>query len=209
MHWLFVCTIACASFLPPTGLRAGDAAALEIPFDDVDPAVAQAEVARHIDRFVKTLEAQWGHSRESVRDRTAGTLQREDSTALIYTGTLLDHGVVEGYDFREGSLVRGRYVFLQRPVNGLNEFIEYYAAVKDTLTAVYGQPLDDRTMWENDLYEPLPDYWGIAVQMGHLRYTATWKTPQGTMSIELTGNHHSRLAIEYRSNHFAEPLQTA
>ena len=35
--------------------------------------------------------------------------------------------------------------------------------------------------------------------MGHLRYAASWHTPDGIVTVELTGNHHSRLMIEYRS----------
>jgi hypothetical protein len=193
--------------LAPTALSVGvhaetPAATWTIPFDDVDPALARAEVARHIDGFIKTLDAGWGSNQEAIRGKVTGELEREDGNSLIYTGRLLDHGVLEGYDFREGALVRGRYVLLQRPVNGLNEFIEYYAAVKASLTETYGLPHADQTIWDNDLYQPLPDYWGIAVQIGHLRYAATWATPAGEITLELTGNHHSRLMIEYRSKSF-------
>ncbi|ALA58341.1 hypothetical protein [Nitrospira moscoviensis] len=174
----------------------------EIPFDDVDPAVAQAEVARHVGDFLGILDAQWGADQEAIRGLVTRELERDDGGALIYGGTLLDHRVVEGYDFREGALVRGQYVVLQRPVNGLNEFIEYYAAVKAALTETYGAPHADQTIWNNDLYQTLPDYWGVAVQIGHLRYSATWATLTGDITVELTGNHHSRLTIEYRSKAF-------
>ena len=169
----------------------------------------QAEVSRQMLVFLHTLDSHWGKSPQDIRNQVAGALKWEDRGALVFTRRLADHDVLEGYDFHEGMLVRGRYVFLQRPVNGPNEFIDYYAAVKEALTAAYGPPLDDRTIWENDLYQPLTDYWGIAVQIGHLRYAANWRTPEGTMSIELTGDHHSRLAIEYRSRAFAAPLKTA
>lgn len=210
MRCLLACTLGCCLFMP--GLLRADsalAATFDIPFDDIDPTVAQAEVARHIEGFVKGLDAQWGTSQDAVRARLHGELEREDGSALITTGTLLDHGVVEGYDFRDGTLVRGQYVILQRPVNGLNEFIEYYAAVKESLTQTYGRPNRDETIWENDLYQPLPDYWGIAVQLGHLRYLANWTTPDGVITVELTGNHHSRLMIEYRSRTFADNARAA
>ena len=181
----------------------------DIPFDDVDPAMTQAAVRQQIATFLETLDTHWGASQEVIRTSVTGTLEREDGGALIYTRTLADHSVVEGYDFRGGSLVRGQYVFLQRPVNGLNEFIDYYDAVKQSLTALHGPPVEDRTIWDNDLYQPLPDYWGVAVQIGHLRYAAMWETPEGIITIELTGNHHSRLMIEYRSRKFVEDSQTA
>jgi hypothetical protein len=76
--------------------------------------------------------------------------------------------VLEGYEFRHESLVSGQYILLLRPLNGLNEFIGYCRTLKEQLTAVYGSPTNDRTVWDNDLYQPVPDYWGIAVLIGHL-----------------------------------------
>ena len=171
----------------------------DVPFDDIDPAVAQAELNGHITTFLHRLQTHWGSSLGAIRDQVTGDIERDEREALVVTGHFADHGVLEGYDFREGSLIAGQYLLLQRPVNGLNEFIDYYHALKTSLTEQYGQPSEDRTVWTNDLYQPLPDYWGIAVQMGHLRYAASWHTADGIVTVELTGNHHSRLMIEYRN----------
>jgi hypothetical protein len=181
---------------------------LEIPFDDDDPAVMQAEVGRQVSAFVQSVQTRLGQSQETLRRSIHGTIERDEHGTLIYARKLSDHGVLEGYNFLDGSLVRGEYLILQRPVNGLNEFIDYYAVVKRSLTASYGAPAQDQMVWANDLYQPLPDYWGVAVQIGHLRYAARWETPEGTISIELSGNHHSRLLIEYRSKDFIENAQT-
>lgn len=213
MRRLFILVFGVVLLTVPRALCAAPASPpvppFDSPFDDTDPAINQAEVTRQVASFLQALDAQWGTTQEAIRARVSGTLEREDHGALIYTRTIADHGVLEGYDFRDGSLMRGQYVFLQRPVNALNEFIDYYAAVKECLVALYGPPAEDRTIWENDLYQPLPDYWGIAVQIGHLRYAATWETAEGTLTMELTGNHHSRLTIDYRSKIFLENQQTA
>lgn len=208
--------LLCGAFLfiVPLSLRADSGSALppptfDIPFDDVDPAAMQAEVARQVTTFLQSIQNRWGQSQETVRRSITGEIQRDELEALVYARALSDHGVLEGYDFRDGRLVRGQYLFLQRPVNGLNEFIDYYTAVKRSLIASYGPPEEDQTIWHNDLYQPLPEYWGVAVQIGHLHYAARWETPEGTISIELTGNHHSRLKIEYRSKAFIENAQTA
>ena len=177
----------------------------DVPFDDIDPVVAQAELNGHITTFLNRLQHHWGSSPAALRDQVTGDIARDEREALVVAGYFADHGVLEGYDFREGSLVAGQYVLLQRPVNGLNEFIDYYHALKTALTEQYGQPGEDQTLWSNDLYQPLPDYWGIAVQMGHLRYAASWNTSDGIVTVELTGNHHSRLKIEYRSAAALEP----
>lgn len=213
MRRLIIVILLTIVSIVPTSLRAETGTLLppptfDVPFDDIDPVIAQAELNGHIATFLNRLQDHWGSSPESLRGKVTGDIERNEREALVVAKRFADHGVLEGYDFREGSLIAGQYLVLQRPVNGLNEFIDYYEALKTSLTERYGQPSEDRTVWTNDLYQPLPDYWGIAVQMGHLRYAARWDTPAGMITIELTGNHHSRLMIEYRSNTSLEPSRT-
>lgn len=181
----------------------------DIPFDDQDEAATQATVAQEVLTFLITAQSYQGQNQGALRGAVTGELVRDDQGKMIYSRTLADHGVLEGYDFRDGSLVRGQYLFLQRPINRLNEFIDYYAAVKGALTDTYGNPIEDQVHWENDLYQPLPDYWGVAVMIGYLRYAATWETSEGTITITLTGDRHSKLTIDYRSRAFVEQEQTA
>lgn len=211
-HVLTYILLAILSILP-TSLKAESGAPMppptfDIPFDDIDPAVAQTELTQHIATFLQTLHSHWGSSPKTLRDQVTGEIERDEREALVVARQFADHGVLEGYDFHEGSLIAGQYLVLQRPVNGLNEFIDYYQALKTSLTDTYGHPTEDQSIWSNDLYQPLPDYWGIAVQMGHLRYLATWDTADGIITIELTGNHHSRLAIDYRSTASLTPSRT-
>jgi hypothetical protein len=177
----------------------------DVPFDDIDPAVIQAEMQRQVLAFLQSMQARFGQTQDTLRRSRAEPIEREDRDTLVYARRLSDHAVLEGYNFLDGGLVRGQFLCLQRPVNGLNEFIDYYAAVKQSLIASYGTPTQDQLVWDNDLYQPLPDYWGVAIQIGHLRYAARWETPEGTISIELTGNHHGRLAIEYRQRDPGRP----
>ena len=181
----------------------------DIPFDDHDEATTQVEIAQEVLTFLLTMQSYEGQSEATVREAVSGDLVRDEQGKLIFERTLADHGVLEGYDFRSGALVRGEYWVLQRPINRLNEFIDYYAAVKHTLTDSYGTPMADHTLWENDLYQPLPDYWGVAVMIGYLRYEATWETSEGTITLELSGDRHSKLTIEYRSHAYREPEQMA
>ncbi|HEU4685080.1 MAG TPA: hypothetical protein VFS39_11325 [Nitrospira sp.] len=183
-----------------TGTEAVDAETPPIPFDDIDESTLQDEVSRQAAAFLHTVESHWGGDRDSIRRSVTGQVVREDDQdKLIYLRNITDHGVLEGYEFRHGSLVRGQYIVLQQPLNGLNEFIGYYQAVKQRLQDTYGGPVQDHVVWDNDLYQPLPDYWGVAVMIGHLRYRAEWETPYGTITLELTGNRHSRLFLEYKS----------
>ena len=170
------------------------------PFDDVDDATLQAEVTKQAVDFLETLHRNWGASSQRLRNDVSGHIEREGEGKLIYLRNIHDHGVLEGYEFRRDSLVRGQYIVLQRPLNSLNEFIGYYQRLKGRLTETYGAPSIDRIVWDNDLYQPVPDYWGVAVMIGHLHYHATWETEEGTITLELTGNRHSKLLLDYRSH---------
>lgn len=196
-----VCAESLLTLPPPT---------YDIPFDDHDEASTQALLAQEVLTFLWTARSYRGEDQATLREAVTGELVRDDRGTLIYSRALADHGVLEGYDFRDGSLVRGQYVFLQRPINRLNEFIDYYATVKQALIDSYGTPTQDQVLWENDLYQPLPDYWGVAVMIGYLRYTAAWETPEGTITVTLTGgDRHSKLKIDYRSRGYVEHQQTA
>ncbi len=168
------------------------------PFDEIDDATLQAEVTKQALAFLNTLHRHWGAPPQRLRDEVSGHIEREGEDKLIYLRNIHDHGVLEGYEFRRDSLVRGQYIVLQRPLNGLNEFIGYYQRLKERLSETFGPPSADRVVWDNDLYRPVPDYWGVAVMIGHLHYHATWETEEGTITLELTGNRHSKLLLDYR-----------
>ena len=167
-------------------------------FDDVDEAALQADVTRQALAFLDTLQRHWGESPDRLRTVVAGSVEREEDGTLIYLRNLHAHGILEGYEFRKGSLARGRYLLVQGPLNGLNEFIGYYTALKEALSAVYGTPEFDRVVWENDLYAPMPEYWGVAVIIGHLHYHAAWETSEGKLTLDLSGDRYSRLSLDYR-----------
>jgi len=175
------------------------AQSISVSFDEMDEATLQTEVSRQALAFLHTVQDRWGQTPTALRAAVAGVMRKDEQDKLIFLRNIADHGVLEGYEFRHESLVRGQFILLQRPLNGLNEFIGYYQALKRTLTESYGIPVQDRILWNNDLYQPLPDYWGVAVMIGHLQYHAAWETDEGTLVLELTGDRHCKLMLEYQS----------
>jgi hypothetical protein len=171
-----------------------------IPFDDIDETVLRREVATQALTFLHRLQSHWGQGQHSLNSAVADLLRDDQPGRLVYQRNLSDHTVLEGYEFRRDALIRGQYLVLQGPLNGLNEFIGYYQILKQTLTDSFGVPAEDRVVWENDLYQPVPDYWGVAVMIGYLHYHATWETPEGRVMLELTGDRHSRLLLDYTSH---------
>jgi hypothetical protein len=202
MHGRIFLLIGLTILAPISGrgeLPAFGPPAATAPFDDIEDATLQAEVTRQVLAFLDILQRHWGQGPERLRSVVAGPVNREEESTLIYLRNIHDHGVLEGYEFQKGSLARGQYVLIQQPLNGLNEFIGYYTALKQALSIAYGEPKLDRVVWENDLYHPLPDYWGVAVMIGHLRYHALWETADGTLTLDLSGDRYSRLSMEYRA----------
>ncbi|HEX7765444.1 MAG TPA: hypothetical protein VF443_01940, partial [Nitrospira sp.] len=146
---LLIFTLLTIASIVPTSLRAETSTPLppptfDVPFDDIDPVIAQAELTQHIAVFLNRLETYRGSSPEAIRDQVTGDIERNERETLIVAKHFADHGVLEGYDFQDGLLVAGQYLVLQRPVNGLNEFIDYYSALKTSLTNTYGQPTEDQ-----------------------------------------------------------------
>lgn len=196
-----VAVICCASPSPAQTQEPLPPPDFVIPFDEIDEAELQTEISKQVVAFLQTVRSHRGKDKAALRTSVAGDVRDDDQSKLIYLRNIGDHGVLEGYEFALDTLARGRYVLLQRPLNGLNEFIGYYLTLKRTLTATYGAPADDQVIWDNDLYQPLPDYWGVAVMIGHLRYQAAWHTADGTVTLELTGDRYSRLSVDYRIRH--------
>ena len=180
---------------------AGAPTTITTPFEEQYESTLQAEVTKQILAFLQRVEAHWGQQSEALRLSVDETVDREGEGKLIYLRNLADHGVLEGYEFHHDSLIRGQYILLQRPLNRLNEFIGYYRTLKEQISVTYGSPIYDQTVWDNDLYQPIPDYWGVAVLIGHLHYHAAWETKDGMITLKLTGNQHSRLFLEYQSHH--------
>ena len=203
MPLLVIFTIMC--FESPLSVSAQvhephPAQSISVSFDEIDETTLQTEVSRQALAFLHTVHDHWGQTPTALRAAVAGVIRKDEQNQLIFLRNIADHGVLEGYEFRQDSLVRGQYILLQRPLNGLNEFIGYYQALKRTLTESYGTPVQDRILWNNDLYQPLPDYWGVAVMIGHLQYYAAWETDEGTLTLELTGDRHCKLMLEYQNS---------
>lgn len=167
------------------------------------------DVERSTRQFVEFLQAHWGKGKEQVKSDETGSLAREREGQLVYAWNVAEHAALAGYQFHANKLVRGKYVLLQRPILDLNEFIDYYARIKAVLNLVYGQPQDDQAIWLNDLYRPLPEYWGVAVLIGHLTYSASWETPAGRITLGLSGDHYGKLVLDYRSKDFQSGTEEA
>lgn len=146
----------------------------------------------------------WGMSKSEVKALENGQSIQEDEEALIYQGQVAGLSCYYGYVFVQDKLVRGKYVVNETHTNKNDHIIDYQSLQK-LLTEKYGEPVEDETLWRNDLYKDDPEDYGMAICVGHLLYWTEWNAPGTKVSLILTGeNYDVSLQIEYTSTELAQ-----
>jgi len=147
-----------------------------------------------------------------VRAKEGQAAKYDGDDLLVYPQRLNDMDADAVFIFVADRLVRAKYMF-QEEFSNENRYIEAYFRVKSLFAGKYGEPVEDRTIWRNDLYRDDPDDWGRAVERGDLTFLTSWATPQTQLALLLHGNNfESSLAVEYESvllKPWAESLQIA
>ncbi len=149
-------------------------------------------------------KTKWGMSKSDVKNSEPLKLFQEDDNLLGYKTNVLDKDVFLGYVFVDNQLVRTRYVLAESHSND-NDYINDYLDFKATLTKKYGNPVDDQTIWKNDLYKSDNSGWGTAISIGHLVFYSTWISSSTEIINTLTGdNYDITCAVEYKSTNLKE-----
>jgi len=154
----------------------------------------------------------WGASRQEVRAKEAQGAMHDTDELLVYPQRLSDMDAEAVYIFVADRLVRAKYMFREEFSNE-NRYIDAYLRVKSLFAGKYGEPVEDSTIWRNDLYRDDPDDWGKAVERGDLSFLTSWATPETQLALLLLGNNfESSLVVEYESvrlKPWAESVQKA
>ena len=141
----------------------------------------------------------WGMSKEDVKKAELGHLANQSNNVLMYSEKVAGKDVLIGYVFIADKLVRSRYTFSEQHTNP-NLFINDYMEIKEILTDKYGQPVEDKPVWSNQLYRNSPQDWGTAVSAGHLSFVTHWDTPATSIFHILKGDNFKIVLItEYES----------
>lgn len=152
--------------------------------------------AKNAFHFRKT---RWGMTREEVTKSEADKLYGTQDFGFIYESRLLDLDCWTAYIFVQDRLIRTKYVVTEDHTNK-NDYILDYNRFKTALTKKYGEPVSDRQDWRNDLFKDDYSQQGLAISIGHLRFSASWVTPKTTVFLSLNGDKHKvDLQVEYSS----------
>lgn len=126
----------------------------------------------------------WGMSRQAVKKTEQAKPEEEESNYLLYKVNVSDMDSTVVYYFQNDKLVQSGYIYQEKRSKD-NDYIDDYEKVKDTLALRYGYPMTDTKTWRNRLYQDDYDKYGLAVKMGHLKYSATWETDKTSIELKL------------------------
>lgn len=149
-------------------------------------------------------KTKWGMSKSDVKASEPLEIAESEDSLLGYKTQVLDKDVYVGYMFIEDQLVRSFYMLAESHSNK-NDYINDYQGFKVILEKKYGKPLDDQTIWRNDLYKDDYSHWGMAIGQGHLIFQSTWLTATTEIVNVLHGdNFEISCGVQYKSINLKE-----
>ncbi|MDP8206716.1 MAG: hypothetical protein P9L92_08655 [Candidatus Electryonea clarkiae] len=149
-------------------------------------------------------KTKWGMTEDEVKASEPLETAEENERYLAYKTSVIGKDVFVVYFFIDNQLTRARYVLADSHSNK-NDFITDYEDFKAILIKKYGNPVQDDSIWKNDLYKDDYSDWGTAISIGHLVYFSNWKTNDTEISNMLMGeNYDLSCIVEYCSINFKE-----
>ncbi len=151
----------------------------------------------------------WGMAKQDVKLHESSNDFTEDEHMLTYNKIVAGNYLATlVYDFnQDDSLYSATYLFDEEHTNP-NLYINEFNTTKDLLIKEYGKPLSDETTWSNSLFKDKKENWGLALEMGYVKFETKWKTKNSTIGLELFGdNYKITSGIVYNSRKVLFPYQ--
>ncbi len=144
--------------------------------------------------------ARWGMSKQQILRLEGHPDQQANTNGLDivqYLQKILNMDCLIGYVFAENKLVKAKYSFLAKHEDK-NQYIQDYSKIRDILVEIYGKPLTDSALWQNNRYKEEPSNWGQALSQGHLMFDSTWQDSDTEIHLQLHGEMEKTfLVVEY------------
>lgn len=145
--------------------------------------------------YTNLLQAQfrdfdWGTTKEMVL-KSEGDPIEESEDGLIYDGEIADYDVFILYEFIDGGLQAGFYIFQKKHSNEL-QYISDFENVKSLLSKRYGAPDDKKSRLvlnydtENNQYIDE----GTKLSTGAIAFQSTWSLENLNILYKLAGNNY-------------------
>lgn len=138
----------------------------------------------------------WGMTMDEVKKCESEDLAMEIDRGLLYYTEIagLEGALLYYFDFDE-KLYKAQYL-LGGEHTSENSYLSAYESLVSALKEKYGDPTEEKTIWEDDLYKDNPNDWEIAISLGDMRMYTKWDTSTTNIRIEIRGGYDSNISVE-------------
>ncbi|HCO48816.1 MAG TPA: hypothetical protein DIT55_05120 [Spirochaetaceae bacterium] len=146
----------------------------------------------------------WGMNRDQIKAIEKEKILLETEKYVAYETKVSGFPVWLVYNFINDKCVNSRYMIKVEHAND-TLFVDDYKKLKSLLIKVYGNPIEDETIWKDDLYKDDETEYGMALSIGDLFYYTNWENDKTFISLELGGDNYEidHFIIFYDSKEFS------
>ena len=141
----------------------------------------------------------WGMSTSEVKNNEQADVSWELDAPILTAG---EHRLaykaeingVEGfltYAFENNRLRNKKYLFETTGIEGEDQVLLDYEAIKNWIIQNYGPPQSEEHLWVDELYRYAPELWGRALMRGHLTCVAEWDVDGTSIVLLLNGGEET------------------
>lgn len=143
-------------------------------------------------------KAKWGMSLRQVKRRYPG-LTKNGKNAYVKKASIAGMSAVRFFQFDAAKLTLAGYVITEKFSNN-KTYIEQFRKLQQLLSSKYGDPIDARAVWSNEVYRAQPEHVGLALSQGYVKFYATWDTGKTGIELGLHGNNYQiQMHVRYHS----------
>jgi hypothetical protein len=144
----------------------------------------------------------WNMTIDQVINSEQLNIISNENNKLFYETSILNKDCYLFYNFNNNKLISAGYLFDIIHTNP-NDYIDNYLEIQQSLIIKYKEPINNETIWKNNLYKSQQQFWGLAISMGHLIYQSIWETETTKIILKLYGdNYQNYLGIIYADKNY-------
>jgi hypothetical protein len=144
-------------------------------------------------------QTRWGMSQKEVMSSEKEQPIYQSLNRLLYATEVIDKRFMLEYHLGDDRLYRARYILVANHVVD-DKYVADYRDIQSVLTAKYGRPKKNETVWRTGVgvRKDLPP--GVSVSIGHMSMVSAWETPDTEIVATLAGrNFEIQCEVTYTS----------
>ena len=134
----------------------------------------------------------WGMNKAQVVRIEGSPEQHENSGGMDiiqYPQKILNMDCMIGYVFAYNKLAKAKYSFLAN-YEDKNQYIHSYEKIRNVLIQNYGEPREEKAVWQDKRYHNDRTKWGLALSLGHLEFHSLWKDSETEIQLRAYGGRN-------------------